>query len=263
MENKQNCPFCPPDQSQPCMFCQGQSMEKESLPDEPIQELPPAPTTVKLNLLEGYTSKEINATAIEIYTPKGDTYFLQKKETRWTCSCTGYKFRQNCKHVKMLPGETRYPRAIIDERRLLIEPIMKHYGKFELCGSYRRGLETSKDMDYIIQTDPMNFAALRHDLNTAGIEITMGKDGAMRGSVNGVGVDIFRCDEHNYISLLIWRTGSKNHNIFCAIKAQKQGMKVTKDGIVQPDETIFYPGTEEAFYAKLGLDFIKPEDREM
>lgn len=36
----------------------------------------------------------------EVKGSKGDTYIVEKIDNAWSCSCAGFKFRGECKHIK-------------------------------------------------------------------------------------------------------------------------------------------------------------------
>ena len=36
---------------------------------------------------------------------KGDKYIVEKTETSYTCTCSGFKFRGACKHIKEIEGK--------------------------------------------------------------------------------------------------------------------------------------------------------------
>ena len=74
--------------------------------------------------------------------------------------------------------------------------------------------------------------------------------------------DLFTTKPTNWGSVLLCRTGSKEHNIKLAEKARSMGLrwKVTQ-GIFR-GETLLASVTEEAIFTALDLPFVAPKDRE-
>lgn len=173
------------------------------------------------------------------------------------------------RHFKTVPASThpiqpteRFTRDQIRPLQVIIAPILAKYGRFELCGSYRRGKKTVKDMDYVIQATREGFGRLRSELEGSGVVFHRGASDIMNGTIQGLPVDFFRAEPESYTSILIWRTGSKNHNIHCAIAARKRGMRVRRSGI-ELNGLILHPMTEYEFYETLGIPYIAPENRDM
>lgn len=175
--------------------------------------------------------------------------------------------RQHCPRLPVVAApqrsEKRLPREDLLPHRNIIEPIMGKYGRFDLCGSYRRGKDTVKDMDYVIECPQDSFLVLRSELAKAGVEFHRGATEIMNGTLNGVACDFFRADPESYTSILIWRTGSARHNIICAVIARKRGMRILRKGIVCRDGILRHPMAEPEFYKILGMRYLAPNEREM
>jgi DNA polymerase/3'-5' exonuclease PolX len=81
-------------------------------------------------------------------------------------------------------------------------------------------------------------------------------------------LDVYFASHETFATRFLCRTGSKEHNIFLAERAQSRGMKwesyeglrVESKGL-HTGETLRF-GSEEDIYAALGLKFIEPKDRE-
>ena len=161
------------------------------------------------------------------------------------------------------PSAIRYTREQIQPLRDILEPILARVGRFDLCGSYRRGKPTVKDLDYIIETTHEGFAHLRDTLTAAGVTFHRGAGEIMFGVLHGVGVEFYRADPSSYTSVLIWRTGSMEHNVYCARVARRKGLRIRRVGIEMRNGAMVHPGTEQDFYRILGVEFIAPEDRDV
>ncbi|HEV2329208.1 MAG TPA: hypothetical protein VGY56_10510 [Verrucomicrobiae bacterium] len=92
-------------------------------------------------------------------------------------------------------------------------------------------------------------------------------------------LDLWFADEKNFASRLLCRTGSKDHNVWIATRCKRMNLKWnTYEGILSGGT--FWPGdsarsdeyvggkleqfaTEAEFYARLGLPFIEPKNREL
>jgi len=78
--------------------------------------------------------------------------------------------------------------------------------------------------------------------------------------------DIWFADRENFATRLICRTGSKEHNIRLAERATAKGYHWDPyAGLVRLESNAGLPEealNEEAFYWRLGLPWIRPEDRE-
>jgi DNA polymerase/3'-5' exonuclease PolX len=79
----------------------------------------------------------------------------------------------------------------------------------------------------------------------------------------GIPVDIYVATPETWATLLLIRTGSKQHNIKLAQRAKTLGMKLraSGDGIEVKNGELRRVGTEEEIFSLLELQFLPPEER--
>ncbi len=130
-----------------------------------------------------------------------------------------------------------------------------------MAGSLRRGKSTIGDID-VLSTDPTASEVIESYPDVA----QKLESGPKRTSVKltgGAQVDVRVFQKGEYGAALIYFTGSKDHNIALRNIAIKRGMKLNEYGLFNVETKKSVAGeTEEAVYAKLGLEFIPPELRE-
>jgi DNA polymerase (family 10) len=79
----------------------------------------------------------------------------------------------------------------------------------------------------------------------------------------GLQADLRMVEHDEFGSLLQYFTGSKHHNIALRTKYQKKGLKLSEYGITDAaTDKLEKFTTEEAFYRRLGMQYIPPEIRE-
>jgi DNA polymerase (family 10) len=132
------------------------------------------------------------------------------------------------------------------------------------AGSLRRFRETVGDIDLMGTADKPEevidaFVALPHVRQVLA-------QGSTKASIivsGGLQVDLRMVEHDSFGSLLQYSTGNKQHNIALRERWHKQGLKLSEYGI-----TVIATGklekfaTEEAFYRRLGMQYIPPELRE-
>lgn len=151
-------------------------------------------------------------------------------------------------------------------------------GRCEIVGSLRRAREVVNDLDFALI--PRDAALLRARVLQRTTPLSDGPDILRARLANGVALEIFfaRAESadlletvpSNWASVLVCRTGSKEHNIYLAERARQLGLKwETMRGLVVVEPS---PGrepgqflktdTEEDFFATLNMEFIPPALRE-
>jgi DNA polymerase (family 10) len=133
-------------------------------------------------------------------------------------------------------------------------------------GSLRRMRDTIGDIDLLVAADSADavmdrFAALDN------VESVVGRGPTKTNVVllNGLGVDLRVLPVERWGTLLIYFTGSKDHNVKLREMALKRGLSLNEHAYtpLSGDPEILC-ATEEEVYAKLGLAYIPPclrEDR--
>lgn len=141
--------------------------------------------------------------------------------------------------------------------------------RLEIAGSIRRQCGEVNDIDLVlIPSDP---GALRDRVLRKSTVIQDGPQNLLVRMQNGFQLDIFiarpaRADlftttPSNFGSLLLCRTGSKEHNIKLASRARARGLQwKIYEGIFNGPNLVA-SATEQDLFAALEMDYIEPKDR--
>ena len=62
-------------------------------------------TFVEVKELGEINLDEVKGESWEVLGSKGDKYIVQKIDNVYNCSCSGFKFRGDCKHIKQIKDE--------------------------------------------------------------------------------------------------------------------------------------------------------------
>lgn len=152
-----------------------------------------------------------------------------------------------------------------------------------IAGSVRRCKAMVHDLDLVIQPKPGQLQAIKDRALEHADPIRQGDTNfsvRLRSEKMPLQIDIFFAREQsadlfqaqptNFGSLLICRTGSKEHNIYLVDRAKQLGLiwhpyhGVYDPRYTHPSEFRNYIAseTEEDIFKALQLDYIKPEERE-
>jgi len=160
-------------------------------------------------------------------------------------------------------------------------------GKCEIAGSIRRGTADVHDIDIVCIPISHAFYAL---LPRLGNVVSRGDKIIKLDLLDGNGkvivsqgkpfcVDIYIATEATWATLLLIRTGSKEHNVKLCTIAKSKGMKLHADGsgltlLTKGNSQAMFGGdsqieehpiscdTETAIFAALGLPYKSPAERE-
>lgn len=161
-----------------------------------------------------------------------------------------------------LPDVTR----TVEELTAFLQDI-KEIERFELAGSFRRGRETVKDLDFIIATSnpvsvgeklvahPNVTAVIGHGETKVSVELT--------DEETIVPVDFRMVEDESFATMLHHFTGSKDHNVLLRQIAKSRGESISEYG-VKNEETgeVTHFDTEADFFNHFDLPWIAPEVRE-
>ncbi|SEM11754.1 DNA polymerase (family 10) [Syntrophus gentianae] len=132
------------------------------------------------------------------------------------------------------------------------------------AGSLRRFRETVGDID-LMGTAENPEAVIRSFVALPLVREVL-VQGPTKASVilaDGLQADLRMVEHEAFGSLLQYFTGSRQHNIALRTRMQKKGLKLSEYGITDVDtDKLEKFTTEEAFYGRLGMQYIPPEIRE-
>jgi DNA polymerase (family X) len=137
--------------------------------------------------------------------------------------------------------------------------------RLDVCGSYRRGKEISRDLDFLVSSSDAvgvisHFVSLPLFVNT----IAKGDTKASVHTKDGLQCDLRVVSNEQYPFALAYFTGSKEHNVTMRQMCLDRGWSLNEYGItVSPGATpppVIHE--ERDLHSALGLDYIPPELRE-
>ncbi len=154
----------------------------------------------------------------------------------------------------------------------VVEALEPLSDRIEIVGSIRRRRPVVGDIDLVILPKPGQLQAIKDRCVKSGVRVMMNGDMNFIFIWKNVQVDIFfaRHEQRdlletipgNFASLMLCRTGSREHNIWFCQKAMQAGCAwnpykgIYKGSILQPAEN------EEDLFRQIGIDFVRPEARE-
>jgi DNA polymerase (family 10) len=170
-----------------------------------------------------------------------------------------------------------YPKRIaLAVARKIVEELSPACDRIEIVGSLRREVHTVHDVDIVLlpKDTPQRFALqealplenLLHQLVARNsLTPVRGKEKikCFIGTRTGVPVDLYVATYETWATLLLIRTGSKEHNIKLAQRAKELGMKLraSGDGIEDANGALVRVTAEEEIFSVLQLRYVQPQDR--
>ena len=160
------------------------------------------------------------------------------------------------------------------------EELANHFKKWTVCGSIRRKCENVGDIDIVAIEEPNEFGQPSLSQRITIIDPTgslesqeLGKQGAARfldGSAikrfqyRGIMIDLYLATEDTFGTLVLIRTGSKEHNIRMTTLAMNKNMKLKASGaglVARNNEKFVFENTEDGILMKLLGRIPPPEQR--
>ena len=133
-----------------------------------------------------------------------------------------------------------------------------HWEWVEPAGSYRRGCESVRDLDFVV----LNITEEGRDWLAEHLDQYHGSGVKGSGIYQGVQLDfVFAC-ARSFGAALLYFTGSKDFNIRMRRQAASMGLKLNQYGLYDrhTDERIA-GATEREVFEALEMDFVEPKAR--
>lgn len=151
----------------------------------------------------------------------------------------------------------------------LVEKLRPVCSRIEIAGSIRRECNPVHDIDLVLI--PLHTVADLHKLVVAWADQGRVQIKKLGNKIIGlhlvkanIDADLYVCYELTWITTLLIRTGSKEHNIRLCKVAQQRGWTLHADGsgLENQDGRLHNPASEREVFMRLGLDYAPPERRE-
>lgn len=139
-----------------------------------------------------------------------------------------------------------------------------------LAGSYRRGKETTGDLDIVAVVRSPSINRFIDDGNELFDQFCIehfgmqknGKKPARNGLIDGVQVEFYVATQQNLGTFLQMWTGSWQHNVELRKLALRKGYSMSQYGFRHKKTgELVECATEKEVYDFLGIDFVEPADR--
>jgi DNA polymerase (family 10) len=159
--------------------------------------------------------------------------------------------RDVCEQIRVV-GSIRRKKACVHDIDLVVVPLYKE--------RETRSLFPEKRLTSLLDERLSQLASTRRILVKSNGE----KMKCVEFREANVSIDIYIASRENWATLLLIRTGSREHNIYLCKLAQSLGMQLKADGSgLFRDGTVMAGDSEESIFFALGLDYVDPEAREI
>lgn len=163
-----------------------------------------------------------------------------------------------------LTGNERLPLLMAEN---IILPILVALGyefpkaKIQVCGSLRRRKETIGDGDILVAANKKSQRKILSFFEDQLDEVLASGNTKVSGIKNGMQIDLRVVEPKHFGAALLYFTGSQQFNIELRNIAIRQGMTLNEYRIQKGKKSFFFE-TEEEVFDYLGLNYVRPEDRE-
>lgn len=151
----------------------------------------------------------------------------------------------------------------------IVAALAPYCRRIEIAGSIRRGRPTVGDIDLVALPHPGQLEGLLSRARAHCQVVTSGPQATVLTMQDGTQVDLwiahadddgdlFRKRPSNWGTLLLCRTGSKDHNVWLASRAKAMGLHWQPHQGVLRGEDVVASREESDVYAALGLPWIPP-----
>lgn len=132
------------------------------------------------------------------------------------------------------------------------------------AGSLRRKKDTIGDIDIIACPDGVGHKSrkLITDLFCSSGTVLMKGDKKISKVLGGIRIDLLFTTKNKWGASLLYFTGSKAFNQSQRSKAQSYGWTLNEHGLFDGDGNNIAGNTEESVFKALGMQYVRPEDRE-
>ncbi len=191
------------------------------------------------------------------------------------------------KYKELLPEETKLfidlkpireiPHDDISKLEPYITDSAKNIGKALIVGSYRREKPTSRDIDVMLvssdkeaiekylkklqQEIPDCIYPYSKGYDKLSLIIDMSKAKLVKEKDRIYKLDVFRTLPEDEIPMLLYSTGSKEHNILMRGKAKRMGYLLNQKGLFKNGEKIEGLDSEKAYFDILAIEYKEPKNR--
>ncbi len=195
--------------------------------------------------------------------------------------------KDGLKHIKQLrskkwldklPIETRsflelkpitpIPHKTIAEIESYLLKLQTSTMKIRIVGSFRRNKSQSNDIDVMITSDDDNaIDKFRKNISTIAKILVYSKGPDKMSCIISIDgskyykIDVFRVTKENEIPMLLYSTGSKEHNILMRKKAKSLGMLLNQKGLFKDGKKIPNLDSEEDYFKFLDMEYKTPPER--